>query len=221
MGKTITEKILSRSSRRDARKGDVVISDIDLVITHDGLDSVYNILKTEGISSVWDNTKIVSSLDHNTPPYNERVAARLLHMRDIVKELGITHYYGENTGIANQIAAEKGLIKPGMLIAGIDSHVITYGAFCAASTSFGFTEIAYIFANGKIWLKVPPSIKFELSGNLSRRVMSKDILLEIAKTYGMNFGNYKAFEFSGKGAGQLTMDSRMAVTKMCMAMGDK
>jgi len=221
MGLTIAEKILSRASGTEAKAGDIVTANLDLVITHDGLDSVYNILMREGIKKVWNSSKIFSSLDHNVPPQNERVAARLKRMREIVKELGIKNYFGENTGIANQIAAEKGFIRPGMLIAGIDSHVITYGAFAAASTSFGFTEISFIFARGEIWFKVPSTIKFDIRGKLQKRVMSKDIILNIAGCYGMNIGNYKSIEFSGDGAAGLSMDGRMAVSNMSIELGAK
>jgi homoaconitate hydratase family protein len=221
MGKTIAEKILSRASGQTAKTGEIVKAKIDLVVAHDGLDSVYRILKKEGFDEVWDRSKIFSALDHNVPPQNERVAARLKHMREIVKELGIKNYYGENEGIANQIAAEKGFIRPGMLVAGIDSHIVTYGAFCAASTSFGFTEIAFIFAKGEIWFKVPPTLRFDLSGNLQERVMSKDVILFIAGEYGMNIGNYRSLEFSGKAAEGLSMDGRMAISNMSIELGAK
>lgn len=221
MGETIAEKILSIASGQQAKAGDIVKAKIDLVVAHDGLDSVYRILKREGFDKVWDRSKIFSALDHNVPPQNERVAARLKHMREIVKELGIENYYGENEGIANQIAAEKGFIRPGMLVAGIDSHVVTYGAFCAASTSFGFTEIAFLFAKGEIWFKVPSTIRFELSGDLQEWVMSKDIILHIAGEYGMNIGNYRSIEFSGEGADSLSMDGRMAISNMAIELGAK
>lgn len=221
MGETIAEKILSRASGQQAKAGNIVKAKIDLVVAHDGLDSVYRILKREGFDKVWDRSKIFSALDHNVPPQNERVAARLKHMRDIVRELGIENYYGENEGIANQIAAEKGFIRPGMLVAGIDSHVVTYGAFCAASTSFGFTEIAFLFAKGEIWFKVPLTIRFKLSGDLQEWVMSKDIILHIAGEHGMNIGNYRAIEFSGKGAESLSMDGRMAISNMSIELGAK
>jgi homoaconitate hydratase family protein len=221
MGQTIAEKILSRASGKKAKPGNYVTARIDLMVTHDGLDSVYDILKKEGISRVWDRTKIFSAMDHNVPPHSERVAARLNNMRRIVKELGLSNAYGENTGIANQIAAEKGFIRPGMLVAGIDSHVITYGAFGAASTSFGFTEIAYLFAYGKIWFKVPPTIKIEISGRLPQGVMSKDIILSIAKAYGMNSANYRSVEFSGDAIKSLSMDGRMAISNMAVEIGAK
>lgn len=221
MGETIAEKILSIASGQQAKAGDIVKAKIDLVVAHDGLDSVYRILKREGFDKVWDRSKIFSALDHNVPPQNERVAARLKHMREIVKELGIENYYGENEGIANQIAAEKGFIRPGMLVAGIDSHIVTYGAFCAASTSFGFTEIAFLFAKGEIWFKVPSTIRFELLGDLQEWVMSKDIILHIAGEYGMNIGNYRSIEFSGEGAGSLSMDGRMAISNMSIELGAK
>ena len=221
MKQTIAEKILSRASGRTARAGDFVTASIDLMITHDGLDSVYHILQKEGIDKVWDPRKIVSALDHNVPPHSESVAARLREMRQIARDLGIINYFGENTGIANQIAAEKGFVRPGMLIAGIDSHVITYGAFGAASTSFGFTEIAYLFAHGKIWFKVPPTIRFEITGKLPERVMSKDIILEIAKKHGMNVGCYKSIEYTGEAVKNISMDGRMAMSNMSVEIGAK
>ena len=221
MENTIAEKILSRASGQQVNAGDIVQAKIDLIVTHDGLDSVYRILKREGFDKVWDSSKIFSALDHNVPPQNERVAARLKHMREIVKELDIKNYFGENEGIANQIAVEKGFIRPEMLVAGIDSHVVTYGAFGTASTSFGFTEIAFLFAKGEIWLKVPSTIKFELSGDLHERVMSKDIILHIAGRYGMNVGNYRSIEFSGEGIKGLSMDGRMAISNMSIELGAK
>jgi homoaconitate hydratase family protein len=221
MNQTIAEKILSRAAGKKAEAGNVVTAHIDLMITHDGLDSVYRILQKQGIKKVWDSSKIVSALDHNVPPHSEHVAARLKEMRSIVKEFGIKNYFGENTGIANQIAAEKGFVRPGMLIAGIDSHVITYGAFGAASTSFGFTEIAFLFAYGAIWFRVPSTIKFQISGHLPERVMSKDIILEIAKKYGVNVGNYLSIEFSGDAIKHLSMESRMAMSNMAVELGAK
>ena len=221
MRQTIAEKILSRASGRKASAGDVVTARIDLMVTHDGLDSVYAILKKQGIGKVWDPAKIVSSLDHNVPPHSERVAARLKEMRGIVKELGIRNYFAENTGIANQIAAEKGFVRPGMLIAGIDSHVITYGALAAAATSFGFTEIAYLFAHGKIWFRVPSSIRIHLAGELPERVMSKDIILEVAGKRGVDVGRYRSIEISGETLGLLSMDARMAMANMSVELGAK
>lgn len=221
MAQTIAEKILSRASGQRASVGDVITAGIDLMVTHDGLDSVYAILKRQGIQRIWDPSRIVSSFDHNVPPHSERVAARLREMRRIIKELGIRHAFGENTGIANQVAAEKGLIRPGMLIAGIDSHIITYGAFGAAATSFGFTEIAYLFAFGSIWFRVPPTIRVWLSGILPERVMSKDIILEIAGQYGVDAANYRSMEFAGEAAGCLSMDSRMAMANMATELGAK
>lgn len=218
---TIAEKILSRASGQCAVAGEVVTASIDLIVTHDGLDSVYAILKKHGISEVWNRARIVSAFDHNVPPHSERVAARLKTMRAIIKELGIRHAFGENTGIANQIAAEKGLVRPGMLIAGIDSHVITYGAFGAAATSFGFTEIAYLFAFGSIWFRVPPSIRINLLGKLQDRVMSKDIILEIAGAHGINVANYRSLEFAGEATEGMSMDSRMAMANMAVELGAK
>jgi homoaconitate hydratase family protein len=221
MGKTIAEKILSRASGKNAISGDTVKAKIDLLVTHDGLDSAYHILKKEGYDKVWDASKIFSALDHNVPPQNEKVAGRLKHIREIVKELDIKNYYGENEGIVNQIAVEKGFIQPGMLVAGIDSHVVTYGAFCAASTSFGFTEIAFLLATGEIWLKVPTTLKFVLSGRLQKGVMSKDIILQIAGEYGMSIGSYKSLEFSIEEPNSLSIDGRMAISNMSIELGAK
>lgn len=221
MHQTLAEKILSRAANRRVSAGDVVTARIDLMVTHDGLDSVYAILKKQGIRKVWNPSKIVSALDHNVPPHSERVAARLMEMRRIVKDLGIKNYFGENTGIANQIAAEKGFIRPGMLIAGIDSHVITYGAFGAAATSFGFTEIAYLFAYGAIWFRVPSTIRFNLTGKLPERVMSKDIILNIAGNHGVDAANYRSVEFAGDAVKHLSMDARMAMANMSAELGAK
>jgi len=222
MGMTLAEKILARASgQKEVVPGQYVTAEIDLCMAHEGLAAVFLNLARAGWNKVWDPSRIVSVLDHYVPAPTERSAEVHKVVRAAVKQLGIQNFYGERAGICHQILPEKGHVLPGMLIVGTDSHTTTYGAFGAAGTGIGFTEMAYVFATGKLWFKVPETIRFYMNGNLPERVMSKDILLHIAGKYSTETAQYKAVEFVGPLAEEMSLASRMTMSNMAVEIGAK
>jgi 3-isopropylmalate/(R)-2-methylmalate dehydratase large subunit len=222
MGMTLAEKILARASGgKEVFPGQYVTAEIDLCMAHEGLAAVFRNLARAGWSRVWDPSRIVSLLDHYVPAPTERLAEVHKVVRTAVKEFKIQHFYGERAGICHQVLPEKGHVLPGMLIVGTDSHTTTYGAFGAAGTGIGFTDMAYVFATGKLWFKVPETIRFFLKGKLPERVMSKDILLFIAGKYSAEAAQYKSVEFVGPLAGDMTLASRMTMSNMAVEIGAK
>ncbi len=200
MGMTLAEKILARASGRGSVKaGDYVTADIDLAMIHEGMRGVYPILKEAGVKKLWDPEKVVNLMDHWVPAPTVQAAVHHQTIRRAAVEYGIRYYYGENAGICHQVLPEKGHVVPGDLIVGTDSHTVTYGAFGAAGTGIGYSEMAYVLATGKLWFRVPETLQFRMEGKLSRGVMSKDLLLYIAGRYSAEVAQYKAVEFTGTG----------------------
>jgi homoaconitate hydratase family protein len=222
MGMTLAEKILARASGQEkVSPGQYVTAKIDLAMAHEGLAAVFLNLARTGWSKVWDPSRIVSILDHYVPAPTERSAEVHKVVRTAVKQWGIENFYGERAGICHQVLPEKGHVLPGTLIVGTDSHTTTYGAFGAAGTGIGFSEMAYVFATGQLWFKVPPTIRFHFTGKLPNYVMSKDIILFIAGKYSAEVAQYKAVEFSGPLAEELSLSSRMTMSNMAVEIGAK
>jgi 3-isopropylmalate/(R)-2-methylmalate dehydratase large subunit len=222
MGMTLAEKILARASgQKVVSPGQYVTAKIDLAMAHEGLAAVFMNLARAGWSKVWDPSRIVSILDHYVPAPTERSAEVHKVVRAAVKQWGIENFYGERAGICHQVLPEKGHVLPGMLIVGTDSHTTTYGAFGAAGTGIGFSDMAYVFATGQLWFKVPETIRFHLTGQLPKHVMSKDIILFIAGTYSSEVAQYKAVEFTGPLAEEMSLSSRMTLSNMSVEIGAK
>jgi len=222
MGMTLAEKILARASGKETVKpGEYVTANIDLAMAHEGFAAVYLGLLGAGINSVWNPDKIVVVLDHAVPAPNVRYAGVHKMVRDAVKNLGIKNFYDVKAGVCHQVLLEKGHVLPGMLIVGTDSHTTTYGALAAAGTGIGFTEMSYVFATGKLWFRVPETIKFEISGKLPYNVMSKDIILYLLGKYSAEAAQYKSVEFAGSLSRELSVSSRMTMSNMALEMGAK
>jgi 3-isopropylmalate/(R)-2-methylmalate dehydratase large subunit len=222
MPMTMAEKILARAAGRTAVKaGEFVLADLDLAMAHEGLRTVYPILKEAGVPKVWDPEKVVNLIDHWVPSPSIAAAENHKMIRQAVEELGIRYAYGENAGICHQVVPEKGHVLPGDLIVGTDSHTVTYGAFGAAGTGIGASEMAYVLATGKLWFRVPETIRIEMTGNLPHGVMSKDLLLHIAGKYSVEAAQYKAIEFAGPTARAMTLASRMTMSNMSVEVGAK
>ena len=221
MGMTMTEKILKRASgTHKIRTGEYVTAKIDLAFVIDG-SQVYKALKEANITEVWDVSKVVSIIDHAVPAPSIKVAEEHKIIRQGVRDFGIKTAYGERAGICHQVLVEKGHVMPGMLIVGIDSHSTTYGALGAAGTGIGYTEMAYVLKTGSIWLRVPETVKFNMIGTLEQKVMSKDIILYILGEYSAEVAQYKAIEFTGTGAHELSIASRMTMSNMGVELGAK
>jgi 3-isopropylmalate/(R)-2-methylmalate dehydratase large subunit len=177
--------------------------------------------KKIGTPKVWDNKKIVVILDHQVPA--ESVKAAELHktMRQFAKDQNLTFYDVGRGGICHQVMPEKGHVTPGEVIVGADSHTCTYGAFGAFATGIGSTEAAAVFATGKIWFKVPPTIKIEVKGNFQKNVTPKDLILAIIGKLGVDGAIYRATEFTGPAIKNMSIAGRMTICNMAVEMGAK
>ena len=179
---TISEKILSRAAGKHVAADDFVIANIDYAMAHDGTGVLaVKAFKEMGIKKVWDPERIIIPFDHYTPAHTD-TGAKLHHgIRQWVKEQGITSFFDIGEGICHQVVPENGFALPGKLIIGADSHSCTYGAF---ATGVGATDMAEIFASGKLWLRVPQTIRITVEGKLSKGVSAKDLTLNIIKNIG-------------------------------------
>lgn len=222
MAMTAAEKILARASGRDeVAPGEYVTASIDKAMCNEGFAAVAMNLGGAGVSKVFDPERVVVIMDHYVPPPTERAATIQKIVRGAVSGFGLPHFYDGRFGIAHQVMMEQGHALPGELIVGTDSHTCTYGALGAASCGIGFTEMAYALATGKLWFRVPETVRFRLEGELQPLVMSKDVILKLAGDHGAEVAQYRAAEFSGSGAQAMSMASRMTISNMSMEIGAK
>jgi len=217
----MAEKILGRASNQEVVPGDIVDCAVDLAMSHENTAAISKKFKQIGVPYVWDPSKIVIPIDHCAPAANENYAKNHKIIREFVKEQKITNFYDIKAGVCHQVLCEKGHVEPGMLIVGSDSHTPTYGAFGAFAAGIGRTEMAAVYATGKIWLKVPESFKIIVEGDLPERVSAKDVILYITGQLRADGANYKAVEFCGNTVEDMTLGSRMVLCNMSAEMGAK
>ena len=219
----ITEKILAKASgKKVVYPGDIVDANVDVIMVHDLTGPLaIEAFKKIGIQKVWDNKKIVVILDHQVPA--ESVKAAELHktMRLFAKDQNLKIYDVGRGGICHQVMPEKGHVTPGTVIVGADSHTCTYGAFGAFATGIGSTEAAAVFATGKIWFKVPSTIKISVKGELQKFVTPKDLTLAIIGKMRVDGAIYKTAEFTGPTIKKMSMAGRMTLCNMAVEMGAK
>lgn len=221
-GLTIAEKILSQKSQHSrVEPGEVVEASVDLAMSHDNTALVASIFSKLDVDKVWDPNRIAIVLDHRSPANNEQTAKRHQTIRTIVQEQHISTFFDIGQGICHQLLPESGLVQPGMLIVGSDSHTTTYGAFGAFATGIGATDIALVWATGKLWFKVPETIQLTVNGALPSMVTAKDLILHIIKMKGQDGANYQSVEFYGTTIERMSLGSRMCITNHCMEMGAK
>ncbi|UCD93225.1 MAG: 3-isopropylmalate dehydratase large subunit [Methanobacteriota archaeon] len=222
MGNTIAEKILLKASgQSDLEPGDIVEANVDIAMSHDNAALVSKHFRTIGVEKVWDPNKIVILLDHRVPANSVQTATGHKAIREFVSEQNLPNFYDMNAGICHQILPEKGHVRPGELVVGTDSHTTTHGAFGAFATAIGATEMSTVWATGHLWLKVPETVRMEVSGSLPDQVYSKDVILNIIGTLGSDYADYKAVEFYGNTISALSVASRMVVSNQAMEMGSK
>ena len=219
----VTEKILAKAAgKKIVHPDEIVDTNVDMVMTHDltGPLAVEAFNKI-GVQKVWDNNKIVVILDHQVPA--ESIKAAELHktMRNFAKDQNLTFYDVGRGGVCHQVMPEKGHVVPGTVIVGSDSHTCTYGAFGAFATGIGSTEAAAVMATGKIWFKVPPTIKLDIKGKFKKHVYPKDLILNIIGTLGVDGAIYRATEFSGPTIKAMSIAGRMTLCNMAVEMGAK
>ncbi|MGZ4863350.1 MAG: 3-isopropylmalate dehydratase large subunit [Halobacteriota archaeon] len=220
--RTISEKILSNASGKPVRADDFVIARVHSAMAHDGT-SVLGVQAFEamGVDSVWDPNRVAIVFDHIAPASTEIAATLQGTVRAWTKSKGITHFFDVGEGICHQLVVEQGLALPGTLIVGADSHSCTYGAIGAFATGVGATDIAEVFATGKLWFKVPQTIKIVISGKLGAYVSAKDVILKIAGMIGADGASYKALEFYGTTIADISMDGRLTISNMAIEVGAK
>jgi 3-isopropylmalate/(R)-2-methylmalate dehydratase large subunit len=223
MGMTMAEKVLARASGKSSvHPGEFVTGKIDILMGHDrSFYPAYEAMIRSGYSKVWDPDKIVTVIDHGTPAPNVARAEVHRKMRTYIKAQGIKNFYDVGIGICHQLLPEKGHVLPGRLIVGGDSHTTTYGALGAAACGIGISEVAYVLAKGSLWFMVPETIRFILKGKLPKGTSGKDIILKIAGQYTAEIGQYKAIEFTGPLAKDLSIDQRMTISNMGVEIGGK
>jgi|BioPla2DNA2_1021312.scaffolds.fasta_scaffold00325_21 3-isopropylmalate/(R)-2-methylmalate dehydratase large subunit len=223
MSMTMAEKILARAAGlKETEAGNIVMAKIDVAMTHDltGPLSVESFQKI-GVDQVWDPEKIVVLFDHQVPADSLEAAKNHIFMRDFVKNQKITNFYDVREGVCHQVLPEKGHVVPGEVVVGSDSHTCTHGALGAFATGIGSTDMAMVFATGKLWFKVPETIKFEIEGKLGKHVYSKDVVLNIIGQIGADGANYQACEFGGETTSNMSVSDRMALCNMAIEMGGK
>ncbi|NPB02759.1 MAG: 3-isopropylmalate dehydratase large subunit, partial [Methanopyri archaeon] len=221
-GKTMAEKILSRASGEDAEAGDVVVAEIDVAMVHDITGPLtVEALREMGVEKVWDPSRIVVLFDHQVPADSIESAENHRMMREFVKEQGIEHFYDVREGVCHQVLPEKGHVRPGDVIVGADSHTCTHGALGAFATGIGSTDMAAVFATGKLWFRVPETYKVTVTGEPPEGVLSKDVILKITGEIGADGANYMAIEFHGDYVERASVSDRMCMCNMAIEMGAK
>lgn len=221
MGKTISEKILSKASQSDVYAGEYTTAEIETAMAQDGTAplTIKAIEEMEG-EEVWNPEKIALVMDHTIPSASVGTSSMHQMMRKFAAKMNIENiYYGE--GICHQIMVEKGHVKPSTVIVGADSHTCTYGALGAFGTGIGSTEMAGVFLSGKLWFRVPQTMKFEVSGPLRDRVSAKDLALYIVGEIESDGATYKAVEYSGEPVRNMSIGERMTLSNLAVEMGAK
>ncbi|HOK15567.1 MAG TPA: 3-isopropylmalate dehydratase large subunit [Defluviitoga tunisiensis] len=221
---TIVEKILaSHSNKSKLNPGEIVNAKVDLILGNDVTAPVaINEFRKIGINKVFDIDKIALVPDHFTPNKDIKSAENSLLIRNFAKEMQITNYFEVGrVGIEHCLLPEKGLVAPGEIIIGADSHTCTYGALNALAMGVGSTDIAAAMATGFLWFRVPETIKIIYKGKLKPWVSGKDLILYTIGQIGVDGALYKSIEFSGETIKNLSIDSRMTMANMAIEAGAK
>jgi 3-isopropylmalate/(R)-2-methylmalate dehydratase large subunit len=231
MGMTITEKILSHASTcNKVSPGDIIFADVDKVMIHDvsgpGVMKVFKELEKKGkpIKKIWNPDKVWISEDHFVPASDKISADNVIQLTKWAQKNGIKKHFKYGLGqygICHTLSHEEGLILPGEVYVGGDSHTNTTGAIGAFATGLGHTDIAYVLINGKIWFKVPETLLFKIIGKKPDYLMAKDIILNIISDIGTDGANYKAMQFGGNVIDEMEMEERLTLTNMTTEAGAK
>ncbi|CAG0952187.1 MAG: 3-isopropylmalate dehydratase large subunit [Candidatus Methanoperedens sp.] len=225
MAQTISEKIFSKATNKKVKAGDFVLANIDCAMTHDitgplAVEGFREIVKGKKNQKVWDPGKIVILFDHQVPADSLNAAANHIFLRQFAKEQDILNY-DVFEGVCHQVMPEKGHVRPGDLIVGSDSHTCAYGALGAFSTGIGSTDMAFVFATGKLWFRVPATFRFEVEGKLPKCVYPKDVILHLIGDVGVEGARYMTAEFCGSTVRNMDIPGRMTMSNMAIEMGAK
>ena len=221
---TITEKILCRhTDLKEIHPGMLINARVDIALGNDitAPIAIAEFRKAGGLK-VFDRDKVVLIPDHFTPNKDIDSAQQCKLIREFAREQGLTHYYdvGE-VGIEHALLPEQGIVLPGDLVIGADSHTCTYGALGAFATGVGSTDLAAAMMTGEVWFRVPETMKIVFSGKMKKWVSGKDLILYIIGSIGVDGALYKAMEFTGDTIGQLSMADRLTIANMVIEAGAK
>ena len=223
MGMNMSEKILARHAGLDhVEPGQIVVCPLDMVLAND-VTGPPSIKEFERIGKpVFDSEKVALIPDHFQPAKDIKSADLAKIMRDFARKHNIKHYYeAGRVGIEHVILPEFGIVAPGMLTIGADSHTCTYGAVNGFSTGVGTTDLAVGMATGKSWFKVPEAINVHLTGRKPKNISGKDVILTLIGKIGVDGALYKSLEFTGEGVKDLTMTDRLTISNMAIEAGGK
>lgn len=224
MGMTMTQKILAAGAGLEkVVPGQLIKTKLSLVLGNDITTPVaINEFEKNGFDGVFDKSKIAMVMDHFVPNKDIKAAQQTKQCRCFACKYDIDNYYDVgDMGIEHALLPEKGLVAPGDIVIGADSHTCTYGALGAFSTGVGSTDMAAGMATGEAWFKVPEAIKFNLTGKLKPMVSGKDVILFIIGKIGVDGALYKSMEFTGEGVSSLSIDDRLCISNMAIEAGAK
>jgi 3-isopropylmalate/(R)-2-methylmalate dehydratase large subunit len=221
VGQTIIEKILSNKSRKNVGAGDIVVASVDYVMGQDGTSPLaINAYRAMEGKKLFDPARVALVIDHSSPSPLEAVSNLHTLMRSFARETGCK-LYDVGEGVCHQLMLETGRIGPGSLVVGADSHTCTYGALNAFSTGVGSTDLAGALISGKMWFKVPETIKFACNGKLPPGVYSKDLILFLIGQVTADGATYLSAEYTGEAIREMSIEARFTVANMAIEMGAK
>jgi 3-isopropylmalate/(R)-2-methylmalate dehydratase large subunit len=226
MGLTITEKILARAAGKETVKpGEVVFAKVDIALAHDVTsDLAIDIMEKDFGGRIWDPDKIIVLPDHGVPNKDIQTAMLVRKLLDFTATKKIKNVYGVETGdygVCHTMLSYRGFVRPGQVIVGADSHTCQHGSLGAFSTGIGSTELGNVFATGKLWFRVPETIKIEVNGRLPDGVMAKDLVLRVIGDLGVDGALYMAMEWTGSTIESLSIDECMTLTNLAIECGAK
>ena len=221
MGHTIIEKIIGKNIGREVKPGDIVTVNVDRVMIHDiFIPFVKEKFEEMGFTKIWDPDKAVLIYDHLVPASQVDDTRHFRIGNEFVEKYGMKNIH-RSDGICHQLMTEAGYVKPGDVVFGTDSHTTTYGCVGAFSSGIGYTEMASVLGTGKMWVKVPQTIKVTVNGKLPENVRSKDIILRLIGDLGADGATYQALEFTGSTIDEMSVASRMTMSNMAIEAGAK
>ena len=223
MGQTITEKIFSEHANCEVKAGEIVRVDIDMIIGNDITTPIsIRAFEESGAKNLANPDGFALVMDHYIPAKDIASANQAKISRDFAYKHDLKYFFDEkDMGIEHALLPEKGLVLPGDVIIGADSHTCTHGALGAFSTGMGSTDLAFGMITGGNWFKVPQTIKVELTGKPAKHIYGKDIILELIRQIGVDGALYKAIEFTGDGVQHLNMADRFSISNMVIEAGAK
>lgn len=224
MGMTMTQKILAKHAGLESvTAGQLIEANVDLTLANDITGPVaIREMEKAGFNKVFDNTKIALVMDHFAPNKDIKSAEQCLECREFSKKYNIVNFFDVGAmGIEHALLPEKGLTAPGELIIGADSHTCTYGGLGAFATGLGSTDVAAGMALGRLWFKVPPTIRVEFEGKMPKWLRGKDLILRLIGDIGVDGALYKALEFGGETLSELDVEARLCISNMAIEAGGK